>query len=122
MIDALPSYGLQITPMQVQAARPPLIPQEDYDKQLLDPNFARFEAKADAGRLWKWRLIMVEKVGQAQQGDAIESAMFDTDVTDGSDLLRELIKKSSKLIAKQASDTISGGQNGSRIILPGGGE
>jgi len=118
---AMPSYGIQITPMQVQPAKPPMVPQEEYDKQLEDINFARFVMKCDAGRMWKWRLIVVEKIGEAQMGEFVESAMFDTDVTNGADLLREVISKAGKMVAKQAAGTISGPlANGNRIILPGG--
>lgn len=115
----MPSYGLQVTPIQIKMAKPPMIPQEEYDRQLLDINFVRFESKCDAGRMWKWQVIIVEKVGDDQMGESLESSAFDIDVNDGSVLLREVLTKAAKIIGKQASVTISAELNGNRIILPG---
>ena len=114
----MPSYGLQVTPVCIKMAKPPMIPQEEYDRQLLDENFVRFESKCDAGRMWKWQVIIVEKVGEEQMGESIESTAFDVDVNDGSTLLREVLTKAAKMISKQASGTISDELNQSRIIIP----
>ena len=83
-----------------------------------DAKFVEFEAKCDAGHLWKWRVTIVEKLGEEQMGEFVESPMFNVSITDGAHLLRDVLMKAAKMISKQAADTISGGDDVNRIIVP----